>query len=89
MASYHGQMYWIGVSSENHHRTREFFNHIYYIDDQEFSSFEEFKSKAMIDGQLFSELNDKLDVIDTIEGNPKHYYSDLPGLKKRKMKNQR
>ncbi len=87
VASYHGQMYWIGVAADCNHHTREFFDHLYYINDQEFSTFQEFKSQAMIDGQLFADLNDKLDVIDTIEGNPKRYYGDLTYLKK-KLNNQ-
>lgn len=45
------------------------------------------KLKAMIDGQLFADLNDKLDVIDTIEGNPKRYYDDFMGVKRRLNKN--
>lgn len=86
--SYHGQMHWIGVCSESRYPLpyTEFFNHIYYIDDQEFSSFQEFKLNAMIDGQLFAELKNKLDVIDTLEGHPKRYYSDLMDLKKRMNK---
>ena len=87
VASYHEKMYWIGVSSEYDDGREEFYNHVYYINDQEFSSFQEFKSQAMIDERLFADLDDQLEVIDTIEGNPKHYYRDLMDLKKRQMKN--
>ncbi len=83
VASYHEKIYWIGVAADYHHYTREFFDHLYYINDQEYSTFQEFKAQATIDEQLFANLNDKLDVIDTIEGNPKRYYSDLTYLKKK------
>ena len=83
VSSYNGQLYWIGVASDFHHITRKFFDHLYYINDQEFTTFHEFKSKATIGGQLFANLNDKIDVIDTFEGDPKHYYNYLTDLKKR------
>ncbi len=85
VASYHGQTYWIGVAADYDDRLREFFDHVYYINDQEFSTFQEFFSRAMIDGKLLANLNDKMDVIDTLEGNPKRYYDDLM-YRKRKQR---
>jgi hypothetical protein len=82
VVSYYGETYWIGVASDFDRSTQEFFDTVFYINNQEFRSFEEFKSRAVIGGRLLFEVKEKLCVIDTFDGNPKRYLDSLGKIKK-------
>jgi len=45
-----------------------FFDPLFYLDNQEFSTFEEFKAQALLNGQIFANRFDKIEIIDADDG---------------------
>ncbi len=70
-----GKHHWIGVFCGYDRLRRLFGGQVFYIDDQEFATLEEFKAHAKLDGRLFASFSEPLEVIDTQEGNPARYFA--------------
>ena len=47
---------------------RGFFDPIFYLNEQKFGTFEQFKSEAVLDGKIFAERTDSVEVVDVDEG---------------------
>ena len=67
---YHGAYYNIGIASDYDRQTRKFFDTIFYLNEQEFLSLDEFKSSAKINDILFTDICDMMEVVEADEGNP-------------------
>lgn len=76
------QLFLIGVNCPYDRKRRMFGNQRFYIDDQEFTSFEAFKTCAVLGGELFAGIRERIVVIDTQEGNPKSYYDIIKKMQK-------
>lgn len=73
VVSFHGRLHWIGVACEYDRHSRMFGEQTFYIDDQEFFALEDFVSHAVLEGQCFANISEKMIVIDTQEGDPTSY----------------
>ncbi|MCL2619483.1 MAG: hypothetical protein FWD97_00935 [Defluviitaleaceae bacterium] len=62
-----GKDYAVGFTSD-FNRTRGFFDPEFYFDDQKFTTFEDFKAQALLDGQLFAQMTDSVEVFDVDRG---------------------
>jgi len=49
-------------------RQQSFFDPKFYLDEQEFDSFEDFKAQAALNGKLFAQITDDIEVIDVDDG---------------------
>ena len=71
--SYQGKQHCVGMSSEHTHR-RGFYDTEFYLDNQIFTDFETFKAEAALNGILFAEIPDKVEVL-TADDMPPHNYT--------------
>lgn len=78
----YSEAYWIGVACEYDREKQLFGDQIFYIDDQEFASVEAFIAQAMLGGELLANAEGPFQVIDTLEGDPMHYFNLVAELKK-------
>jgi len=62
-----GKEHRVGFLSD-FNRRQGFFDPIFYLDEQKFSTFEDFKDKALIDGELFAKKIDDVEVYDVDDG---------------------
>lgn len=70
---YQGEMYQCGMSSD-YEEERGFFDTLWYLDGQEFTSLDAFLDGAMIDGVRFSELDAPIALLKEWEtGDPRGY----------------
>ena len=65
-----GNKHRVGLTSD-YEWNRGFFDPIFYLDDQEFNTFEHFKAEAVLDGELFAEKTDYVEVVDADDGATK------------------
>jgi hypothetical protein len=79
---YRGCPHWIGVACEYDRHRQMFGDQVFYVDDQEFTSLEDLITCALLDGQRFADLSERLIVIDTPEGDPKYYVDLVMKLRK-------
>jgi len=77
-----GQPHWIGVACKYDRQRRVFGEQTFYINDQEFTTLEDFISLAMLDGQRFADISEPLSVIDTQEGDPRNYLDLVAKIRK-------
>ena len=59
--------YRVGFTSDFTHR-QGFFDPIFYLDEQEFSTFEDFKTQAVFNGALFSTSLNEVEIYDVDDG---------------------
>jgi len=65
---FEGEKHKVGMASDFLHSKGGFFDTIFYLDEQEFDSFEKFKSGAVLSGQFFSLRTDHVEVVDVDRG---------------------
>lgn len=64
---FEGKKHKVGFTSD-YDRSQGFFDPLFYLDDQEFDTFEKFKAQAVLNGQLFTHITDDIEVIDADDG---------------------
>lgn len=57
----------VGMSSD-YNRKRGFFDPVFFLDEQEFDTFEKFKSQAALEGMLFADIDGVVEVIEADQG---------------------
>ena len=62
-----GKRHRVGLISD-YDSSRGFFDPLFYLDNQEFNTFEHFKAEAVLDGELFAQKTNCVEVIDADEG---------------------
>ena len=62
-----GKKYKVGFTSD-FNRRQGFFDPEFYLNEQKFNTFEDFKAKAVLDGNLFAQMTDEVEVIDVDDG---------------------
>ena len=62
-----GKEHKVGFTSD-HSRAKGFFDPEFYLDEQKFNSFEDFKGQALLNGELFAKMTDEVEVFDVDEG---------------------
>lgn len=62
-----------GMSSDYNKQEDSFYNSLYFLDQQEFSTFSMFCEKAEIDGQLLTGIENLIDIMEVNEKNPRNY----------------
>ena len=70
--SYQGKEHSVGMSSDYTHR-KGFFDTEFYLDNQIFTNFEAFQAEATLNGILFAEISDTVEVL-TADDMPPHNY---------------
>ena len=64
---YKGEKHKVGMISDYTH-SKGFFDTMFYLDNQEFDSFEKFKSQAFLGGDIFANMTDDVEIIDVDPG---------------------
>ena len=67
---FEGKEHKVGFTSD-YNREQGFFDPLFYLDEQEFVTFEDFKSQAVLAGQLFAGRIDDVEVVDANNGATK------------------
>ncbi len=86
---FHGCLHWVGVACTYDRLRHMFGDQIYYIDEHEFMTIEDFVSYAALDGQRFADIDEPLSVIDSQEGDPKCYLDLVAKIRKDIAKHKR
>ncbi len=67
----------VGLTSD-YNRSQGFFDPRFYLDEQQFKDFETFKSQAVLNGQLFAQRTDNIEIIAADNGATKFpWYTKL------------
>jgi len=76
---FEGNEHNVGFTSD-YDRKQGFFDPLFYLDEQEFTTFEEFRSQAVLNGQVFAQRTDNVEIIEADKGAVKFpWYKVLEG----------
>ncbi|MDR2589616.1 MAG: hypothetical protein LBC71_01315 [Oscillospiraceae bacterium] len=64
---FEGKEYKVGFNSD-YNMDQGFFNPIFYLDKQEFDSFDKFVNQAILNDRLFADRTDNVEVLDADDG---------------------
>ena len=67
---FEGEEHKLGFTSD-YSRNQGFFNPLFYLDEQEFDNFQVFKSQAVLNGKIFAQRTDDIEIIDADNGTTK------------------
>ena len=67
---FEGKEHTVGFTSD-YNRKQGFFDPLFYLDEQEFSTYEEFQSQAILEGQIFTQRTDNVEIIEADKGATK------------------
>ena len=67
---FEGKEHSVGFTSD-YNRQQGFFDPIFYLDEQEFDTFEKFTAQATLNGQLFASRTDYVVILDADKGATK------------------
>lgn len=67
---YHEEIYKIGIASDYNKKLGKFFDTVFYINDKEYKSWEQFETFAEIGGVRITEIYDPVEVVEADEGDP-------------------
>lgn len=70
VVSHNDKRYKMGIACDFDYRINKFFDCVFHIDNQGFYTLEEFKANAIMGGQLFVDIKDKIDVLEAEGGRP-------------------
>lgn len=64
---FEGEEHKVGFTSD-YNRSQGFFDPLFYLDEQEFSNFQSFKTQAVLNGEIFAHRTDNVEIIDADHG---------------------
>lgn len=64
---FEGEEHKVGFTSD-YDRRQGFFDPLFYLDEQEFDTFEKFKAGAVLNGRLFAYRNDDVEITEADKG---------------------
>lgn len=67
---FEGKEHKVGFTSD-YNRRQGFFDPLFYLDEQEFDSFEKFKAQAVLSGGLFAHRTNDVEIIEADKGATK------------------
>ena len=74
---FEGKEHKVGFTSD-YSRSRGFFDALFYLDEQEFDNFQAFKTQAVLEGEIFAQRTDDVEIIDADNGAVKFpWYTEL------------
>ncbi|WP_148408702.1 hypothetical protein [Murimonas intestini] len=75
--NFEGKEHKVGFTSD-FSRSRGFFDPMFYLDEQEFDNFQAFKTEAVLEGEIFAQRTDDVEIIDADNGTVKFpWYTEL------------
>lgn len=64
---FEGKEHMVGLTSD-YNRSPRFFDPLFYLDEQEFDTFEIFKEHALLNGLVFANITDEVEIISADDG---------------------
>lgn len=68
---FEGEKHNVGIESDYDNGT--FFDFVFYLDGQQFDSFEKFKAQAVLNGRLFSQRVEEIEITEINKGDDPEY----------------